>query len=796
MLRSAFVAVLSAFLLVSSHSTAQTAGTGAVTVSLSAGANPTAAGVSLTSMVQPVAGATGTELPHPGGSVTFFDGTTALNAAPTPVADSAAYASTTFAQSFGTPDPALTANGSRPAGVSGDFNEDGSPDLLLYGFNSFTTSSAQVQVFASIPGGKFVVLPLQNLALPTSGVLPTVAVLDVNGDGHLDLLFNGQVAYGKGDGTFANPVALPLLANGFSQSYAADVTGDGKLDIIAVNTPPNATTATYPVQFTFTVFRNDGSGTFTSLGAFPLAAPLSPPPAYDQFNIFGLSFADLNGDGKLDVLSQSNGVPPVNAAQAPNLYTMLSNGDGTFAAPRMVDTSTTLSLSPFPTAFADMNGDGKLDMVLAYSPTTGGNYVTIFPGQGDGTFGPASSVLLDLPLSPPAEVQSLTVLDVNFDGHPDVVTGLGAVALADGSGGLTASTPLFPESEDAYGSPVAYPLLSEAFSSNSQPSLIFLNLKAGANAVFTPQNNSSANASVVLGAGTHTLIAHYSGDSVYAATVSPAVTVTVAQAATSVSLTSSANPSYAGGNVTFTAKIAGLAPGATGTVSFSNGSTALGTSIVSKGIASFTTSFPTAGNQAITAAYSGDANDATSSGTVDQAVEAPVGVGGGGSGTTSLTVASGQSTTTTVSATAAAGFSGMVSFSCTGLPTNASCTFSPSSVSVSGTAAATTSLTVSTLAAATASAGEGALFAPGIVLACGLPLLGLLGIAPLRRGGRLLMLVCALLICGGAAIGCGGNSSTPAQTSQSKTPAGSYTFQVVAAAGASQSTANYTLIVQ
>jgi hypothetical protein len=258
-------------------------------------------------------------------------------------------------------------------------------------------------------------------------------------------------------------------------------------------------------------------------------------------------------------------------------------------------------------------------------------------------------------------------------------------------------------------------------------------------------------------------------------------------------LTSSANPSYAGQSVTFTATIAGLAPGAGGTVTFSNGSTTLGTATVSNGSASYATTLSSAGNQTITAAYSGDANDAASSGTVNQAVEAPVTIGAGTGGSTALTVASGESVTTNVSVAGAGGFSGMVNFSCTELPTNASCSFSPASMAVSGTAAATTALTVSTAAVTTANVRDDGSLRAITALVCGLPLLGLLALLPVARGRRLLLCLGFMLFVAASGLtGCGGGG----QSSSTKTAPGSYTFKVVATSGTTTSTASYTLTVQ
>jgi hypothetical protein len=216
---------------------------------------------------------------------------------------------------------------------------------------------------------------------------------------------------------------------------------------------------------------------------------------------------------------------------------------------------------------------------------------------------------------------------------------------------------------------------------------------------------------------------------------------------------------------------------------------------VSNGSASYATTLSSAGNQIITAAYGGDANDGPSSGTVTQTIDAAVTVGSGSGGSTSLTVASGQSVTTKVSVAGAAGFSGTLNFSCTGLPTNAACTFSPASMTVSGTTAATTTLTLSTAASAMASARDGAPSRALTVLVCGLPLLGLLTLLPVTRGRRLLLCLSFVLFVSVTSLtGCGGGQS--AQSSGMQTAPGSYTFHVVATAGAVTSTASYSLTVQ
>jgi hypothetical protein len=797
-LNRSFVSALLSLACLSTLPALAQAGSTQPDVTLSVAANPTASGVSLTGMVQPPMPSNPTALPHPSGTLTFFDGGTALNTGGTALTAGVAYSSATFAQTFGTPDAVQATPPSSWQYVIGDFNEDGTPDLLLFDTNMTAGNIPFLQVFASIAGGKFVVLPQQSFPFRNIA-FPGLSVLDVDGDGHLDLLIGNLVVRGKGDGTFFNTDAtiLPVLATGFIQAYAADINGDGKLDIVAVNTPPPDTLPANPttVQLTFTVFRNDGGGTFTSLGTFPLAAPFQAGVdlCCASYGVIGLSFADVNGDGKLDVLSQSTEVAETNAYGAIHLNVMLNNGDGTFGSPKSVDSSALLDITPDAVAFGDVNGDGKQDVVLAFSSQGQNNFLGAALGNGDGTFGAFSQLKLINFMTLGIPNPQVQLIDFNADGKLDAVLGSGELALGNGDGTFTLSTPLFAQPANPQ-TPLNYPLLQANLFPHSWPSLIYLGVPSGANAVFTPEDSSSASANVVLSAGAHTLTAHYSGDSTYAAAVSPEVTVTVAPAVTTTTVTSSANPSYAGQSVTFTATIAGLAPGAGGTVTFSNGSTTLGTATVSNGSANYATTLSSAGNQTITAAYGGDANDAASSGTVDQAVEAPVTIGAGSGGSTALTVTSGQSVTTKVSVAGAGGFSGTVNFSCTGLPANAACSFSPASMAVSGTAASTT-LTVSTATTAMASARDASPLRALTVLACGLPLLGLLTLLPVGRARRLLLcLGFVAFVAASGLTGCGGGNS--AQSSATKTVPGSYTFNVVAASAASSSTASYTLTVQ
>jgi hypothetical protein len=117
--------------------------------------------------------------------------------------------------------------------------------------------------------------------------------------------------------------------------------------------------------------------------------------------------------------------------------------------------------------------------------------------------------------------------------------------------------------------------------------------------------------------GTHSITAKYSGDGTFATSTSSAVSQVVNAAplaATTTAVTSSLNPSPVGQSVTFTATATSKTAGTlTGTLSFFDGATQLGSAVaISGGMATFSTSALTAGPHSITAKYSGDGTFATS----------------------------------------------------------------------------------------------------------------------------------------------------------------------------------------
>jgi len=122
-------------------------------------------------------------------------------------------------------------------------------------------------------------------------------------------------------------------------------------------------------------------------------------------------------------------------------------------------------------------------------------------------------------------------------------------------------------------------------------------------------NGSASLTTSTLATGSHSLTASYGGDLEFAVSTSAVRTQTVNPGQTASTLTSTPNPSLAGQTVTLSTTVTAVAPAAgvpTGTVTFSDGATALATVTLVNGTASLTTSTLTVGSHSLTAVYSGD----------------------------------------------------------------------------------------------------------------------------------------------------------------------------------------------
>ena len=199
-------------------------------------------------------------------------------------------------------------------------------------------------------------------------------------------------------------------------------------------------------------------------------------------------------------------------------------------------------------------------------------------------------------------------------------------------------------------------------------------------------------------AGTHSLTAVYSGDTTFNPQSSAIYQQVVANYLATIALSATPSPVFLNNTVGLTATVATATAGGpvpSGTVTFLNGTTSLGSAAVVNGVATLSTSFPAVNTYSITAIYNGDTNYSTLTSTASSIVVEDftfaLATPSGGS----TTVMGGHAATYTFTVTPVGGatFPAGINLSLAGFPANSTYTFSPLSLA-SGSAAATVTLTI------------------------------------------------------------------------------------------------------
>jgi hypothetical protein len=297
--------------------------------------------------------------------------------------------------------------------------------------------------------------------------------------------------------------------------------------------------------------------------------------------------------------------------------------------------------------------------------------------------------------------------------------------------------------------------------------------------------------------GTYPIVPNVSGANLgNYSLVSVPGTLTISPLTATLLLNASSSSTAYGSALVLTAVLAGSGITPTGAVSFYDGATLLGTATPVSGVVSFTTTTLTVGTHSLTAKSAADTYyAATTSNAVAETITA--GSGGGGSGTGSYTITASPNSlsvvqtatgTSTISITPVAGFTGQVTLSCGGLPQYATCTFSPATVTLNGTVASTSTLTIGTglriaemRAPQSKQSGGGMSLAGLLLLPAGL----LAGIVAMRRkklgGVRLVAMLLAAALGLAMLAGCAQVTINGTGTSSSQvTPTGTTTFTVTA----------------
>lgn len=312
--------------------------------------------------------------------------------------------------------------------VAEDVNGDGKTDLILQG------ASTAGQIYLGIGDGTFSNPSSYLLSFPGpnhSPFAPSLVTADFNKDGKLDVAMGNNVLLGNGDGTFQG-IPLGVIPNDqvVLPSYlpAAAVLGQfnktqSSPGAAVMSVSQSGTTASYNLN----IFSNNGSGVLALAHTYALQEPGR-----------NVVTADFNGDGNLDLLVF--GIDPI--TQFWNFTVLLGNGDGSFKSPVLYAQSEANSGNQSNSVLvADFNNDKIPDVAIG---GVGGQSLAVLIGKGDGTFA-APAYVFD------GGDSTLSIADFNGDGNLDIAAGdnispTPETAILLGKGDGTFQAAVFPSS--------------------------------------------------------------------------------------------------------------------------------------------------------------------------------------------------------------------------------------------------------------------------------------------------------------------------------------------------------------